>query len=157
MHSFRTIAIPTSTAEAVRTTLKSPGYGHPAHIEVATGHGPCRHCLQTFKVGAERRILFTHDSFSEVEELPLPGPVYIHQTACQRFLASDGFPEDLRSHSLTLSAYTRGRELKANEYVNDGDPEAAIKRLFARPEVDYILVCDTEAGCFDFRLERAEL
>ena len=50
---FRTVAIPTSTADSVRTTLASPGYGHPAHVEVANGHGPCRHCLRTFRVESE--------------------------------------------------------------------------------------------------------
>jgi Protein of unknown function (DUF1203) len=29
-----------------------------------------------------------------------------------------------------------------------------IARLFAKPEVDYIHVRDTQAGCFDFAVER---
>ena len=32
--------------------------------------------------------------------------------------------------------------------------EAVIERLFARPDIDYIQVHDTEAGCYDFRIER---
>ena len=155
MNSFRTVAISTSTAEEVRATLASPGYGHPAHAEVAQGHGPCRHCLRTFNVGEERRILFTLDPFATMEALPLPGPVYIHEKNCERYPLDGGFPDDLRSHGLTLDAYTRGRKLQAQEYVKDGDVEAVIERLFARPEIDYIHVCDTEAGCFDLRIERA--
>ena len=155
MISFHTVAIPTSAAEEVRATLASPGYGHPAHVEVAQGHGPCRHCLRTFRVGEERRILFTLDPFTSVEALPLPGPVYIHEDSCELYPIDGGFPDDLRSHVLTLEAYARGRKLQAQEYVEDGDVEAVIERLFARPEIDYIHVCDTEAGCFDLRIERA--
>lgn len=77
MTPYRIVALPTATAERVRTTGRSPGYGHPAHSEVATGYGPCRHCLRTFRVGEERRTLFTHDPFHGLEELPLPGPVFI--------------------------------------------------------------------------------
>jgi hypothetical protein len=152
---FRTIAIATALAEKVRSTLRSPGYGHPAHAETATGYGPCRHCLRTFRVGEERRILFTLDPFFGVEKLPLPGPVFIHQEACERHPEDGGFPDDLRAHPLTLNGYARGRKLLAQEYVTDGEVETAIERLLARPEIDYLHVRDTEAGCYDLRVERA--
>jgi hypothetical protein len=42
------------TAE-VRRTLRAPEYGHPVLREVAGGTGPCRACLEQFKVGEERR------------------------------------------------------------------------------------------------------
>lgn len=155
MTSFRVVAIDTAIAEAVRSTLRSPGYGHPAHTEIATGYGPCRHCLRTFRVGAEPRILFTYDPFAGVEELPLPGPVFVHAEACERYLEDGGFPSDLRPHALTLNAYARGRRLRAQEYVTDGEVDAALERLLARPEIDYVHVRDTAAGCYDLRVERA--
>jgi len=40
MQPYRVVAVQDQMAGAVRQTLRSPGYGHPAHIEVATGHGP---------------------------------------------------------------------------------------------------------------------
>ena len=155
MTSFRVIAIETAIAESVRSTLRSPSYGHPAHTEIATGYGPCRHCLRTFRVGEEPRILFTYDPFAGVEELPLPGPVFVHAEACERYPEDGGFPGDLRSHALTLNAYTRGRRLRAQEYVADGEVDAALERLLARPEIDYVHVRDTAAGCYDMRVERA--
>lgn len=156
MLPYRTIAIPTSVAESVRTTLTSPRYGHPAHTETAAGYGPCRHCLRTFRVGAERRILFTYDAFDGLEPLPLPGPVFVHADPCERHPEDGGFPEGLRAHALTLDGYARGRRLAAQEYVRDGEVEAAIGRLFARRDVDYIHVRDMEAGCYDLRIERAD-
>jgi len=155
MTPHRIVAIPEKVADLVRSTRRSPGYGHPAHAEVATGHGPCRLCLRTFEVGADRRILFTYDPFHGIETLPLPGPVFIHEEECARYPEDGGFPEDLRGHALTLDAYARGGHLQAQEHVPDGRIEPVVDRLLARPEIDYIHVRDTEAGCFDFRIERA--
>ncbi|HEX6059643.1 MAG TPA: DUF1203 domain-containing protein [Gemmatimonadaceae bacterium] len=153
--TFRCLAIPSAVAEAVRATMRAPGYGHPAHVEVATGHGPCRHCLRTFDIGRERRILFTYDAFDGVEPLPLPGPVFIHADACSRYPEDGGFPEDLRAHPVTLNAYARGRRVLAQEYVTDGVVEPVLERLFARQDTAYVHVRDTEAGCYDLRIERA--
>jgi len=155
MAPFRVIAIPDGIAHLVRAEKVAPGYGHPAYAEVATGYGPCRLCLRTFRIGADRRILFTYDSFQSKETLPLPGPVYIHEGPCQRYPEDGGFPEDMRTHGLTLNAYGRGRRLVAQEYVTDGRVEDVIGRLFGRADVDYIHVRDTSAGCYDFSIERA--
>jgi hypothetical protein len=153
---FQTIAIPTSIASSVRSTGVSPFANHPVHTEVATGHGPCRHCLRTFRVGEEKRVLFTLDPFDHLEELPLPGPVFVHEADCDRYPADGGFPEDLRLEALTLNAYSSGRKLRAQEYVTGEAAEPAIEELLARSDVDYIHVRDTAAGCYDFRIEPLE-
>ena len=157
MLPVRIVAIPTEVVESVRKTMRAPVYEHPAHAEVATGHGPCRHCLRTFAVGADRRILFTYDRFADIETLPLPGPVFVHAEACARYSEEAGFPEELRAHPLTFDAYARGRRLLTQEYVTDGHAEPVIEKLFGQAEADYIQVCDTEAGCYDFRIERLDL
>jgi hypothetical protein len=155
MPGYRVVAILSEIADVVRSTHKSPGYGHPVHIEVAGGHGPCRHCLRTFAIGEERRVLFTYDPFAGTESLPLPGPVFIHEAPCERYAEENGFPVELRSHPLTFNAYGRGRCLRAQEYVANGRVDPVIQELLARPDVDYIHVRDTRAGCFDFTIERA--
>jgi len=65
MSLYRVQGIPLAVATTVRETLRSPQYGHPAHAEVATGYGPCRLCLQTFRVGHEQRLLFTYQPFAD--------------------------------------------------------------------------------------------
>ena len=114
------VAIPSAVADHVRATGKSPGYGHPVHTEIATGYGPCRHCLRDFEVGRERRMLFTYDPFHRLELLPLPGPVFIHADGCSRYVEDSGFPDDLRSHELTLMAYGEGRRVVDELPVVDG-------------------------------------
>ena len=148
-------AIPTEVANEVRLTLKAPKYGFPAHLETAGDAAPCRHCLKTFIAGKDRRILFTYDRFAGVESLPQPGPVYIHADACERYEGTE-FPEELRNSPRTLEAYAQGRKLVGAEYIADGKYEDAIEKLFANPEAAYIQVNSTTAGCFTFRIDRAE-
>ncbi len=155
MLPIRIVAIPTEVAEAVRATLRAPVYGFPAYAEVATDDAPCRHCLRTFVVGEDRRILFTYDRFTGVESLPQPGPVYVHADACPRYAEDAGFPEELRASPRTVEAYARGRRLLAQEYVADGKFEPVIEKLLTHPNVDYLQVNSTTAGCFTFRVERA--
>jgi hypothetical protein len=152
---IRIVAIPTEVVEAVRATLRAPVYGFPAHAELATDAAPCRHCLRTFAVGEDRRILFTYDRFAGVESLPQPGPVYVHADACTRYTENAGFPEELRRSPRTLEAYARGRRLLTQEYVADGNFEPAIEKLLGHPDTAYLQVNSTTAGCFTFRIERA--
>jgi Protein of unknown function (DUF1203) len=154
MQFYRVVAVGDRIANAVRKTLRSPGYGHPAHTEVATGYGPCRQCLRTFTVGRDRRILFTYDPFYEKEKLPLPRPVFIHETNCERYQEDRGFPLDMLSHRLTFNAYARGRRLVAQSYVSNGVVEPELQRLLQDRDVAYIHVRDTDAGCYDFCIER---
>jgi hypothetical protein len=155
MDGYRYLAISEATAQRVRATRRSPGYGHPVHAEIATGHGPCRLCLRDFEIGADRRLLFTLDPFYGLEPFPLPGPVFIHESECDRYPEHGGFPEDLLAHDLTLVAYGKGRRQLAEERASNGGVEPALERLLARPDVDYVHVRDTEAGCYDLRVERA--
>jgi hypothetical protein len=154
MELIRVLAIPTEVAETVRSTMQAPGYGFPAHAEFASDAAPCRHCLRSIAPGQDRRILFTYDRFAGIEQLPQPGPVYIHAEACPRYAEDAGFPEELRGSPRTLEAYASGRRLLAQEYVSDGQFEPVIEELFTRPGVDYIQVQSTTAGCFTFRIER---
>lgn len=154
MSPFRVIAVETVMAEGVRATGLAPRYGHPVHVETARGYGPCRHCLRTFVVNEERRILFTHDAFNGIEALPLPGPVFIHEGPCERYPEDGGIPSDLLDLQLTLNAYGRGRHLIAQEYVPGTRAEPAVTRLLQRDDVDYVHVRNTGAGCYMFRIER---
>jgi hypothetical protein len=155
MIPIRVVAIATEIADAVRRTHRDPHYGHPAHTAIAGEGAPCRHCLRVIAAGVEQATLLTYDSFEGLESLPLPGPVYIHAEACERYPENGGFPAQLRQSPRTLNAYARGRRLIAAVCVEDANVDAGIEKLFARPDVDYIHVRSTTAGCYTFRIERA--
>lgn len=156
MIPIRVVAIATKVAERVRQEMTSPGYGHPAHREVATGHGPCRHCLRAFRIGEDERILFTLDPFYGIEPVPLPGPIFIHAERCARYREDAGYPREMGDHPVTLVAFAQRRQQLVEEHVEAGAVEPVIERLLARTDVEYIHVRDYEAGCYDFRIERRD-
>lgn len=154
MSSFRAVAIPTEMAETVRSTMKSPKYGFPAHREVAAGRAPCRHCLELVRLSEEELILFTMDAFHGLDVPPSPGPVYIHAERCNRYQGSGVIPEVYRGRLLTLEAFGAERKLVAEVRTTDSNEEKFAFELLQNSAVEYINVRSTEAGCFLFRLER---
>jgi hypothetical protein len=144
---MKIIPIDPELAAEVRKTSHAPGYGHPAHREMAAGYGPCRSCLRKFRVNEERRILFTYDPFRRREPFPLPGPIFVHEEPCSPFAASH-FPPELADLPLTLEAYAPGRELLRVRRLHGASVEAEIASLLAEPRTAYLHVRNTEAGCF---------
>lgn len=157
MTGFRTIPIHATICEEVRRTLKSPQYGHPAHVEPAAGYGPCRACLKQFHSAAENRILFTYNPFAGLDGYPSPGPVFIHADSCEVFSELEKFPEELRELPLTLEAYGDDRLILHRERPQADEIEAAIEKCFATSGVRYIHVRNTEAGCYMARIERNKI
>jgi Protein of unknown function (DUF1203) len=151
-HRFTIEALPQEVATYVRENGRDPVWGHPVRTELATGFGPCRLCLRTFKEGEEMRVLFTHDTYSGVSEFSQPGPVYIHAESCERF-HGEGFPPELRALELTFEAVAAGPRVVALERTGGEDAEGVIGRLLDLPEVDYVNVRNTEAGCFVARVD----
>ena len=154
MAGFRVLPIDSKLAEAVRSTLKSPQHGHPAHVETAAGYGPCRACLKQFRTGEEDRILFTYNPFAGLDEYPSPGPVFIHARSCPSYDEAQVFPEELRSLPLTMEAYGENRWIIARERPSANEIENSVERLLHTSGVRYIHVRNTEAGCFIARIER---
>ncbi|MGA8143452.1 MAG: DUF1203 domain-containing protein [Candidatus Acidiferrales bacterium] len=152
--AFSIHPIPDEISRAARSTLKSPQYGHPAHVEIAGGTGPCRQCLRTFDVGKESRILFTYNPFDGIDPFPSPGPVFVHEQQCATYSRVDRFPDSLRELPLVLEGYGPGRWLAARENVGDGAAEAAIARIFENSLVEYVHLRHDEAGCFIAHIAR---
>jgi hypothetical protein len=156
MSELRVVAIASDLAQQVRESRLSPGYGHPVTAKVATGHGPCRHCLRPFAVGQEVRLLFTLNAFEGVASIPQPGPVFIHEAECERYAEQAGYPEELLPFGAVIDGYDADQIVRRRETVSDGAQSAAIQRIMSDPMVRYVMVRDGKAGCYDFRIERLE-
>ena len=156
MSEFKVIAIRSELADQVRATRRSPGYGHPVSSTVATGHGPCRHCLQPFLIGTDVRLLFTLDPFDGVAPIPQPGPVFVHEVVCSRYAEDAGYPPELISFGAVLDGYDAQQFVQRREIVTNGSHVAALRRVLDDPIVRYVMVRDVKAGYFDFRVERGE-
>ncbi|MBA3345987.1 MAG: DUF1203 domain-containing protein [Gemmatimonadales bacterium] len=153
MISYRFAGITADIADHVRSHLSSPQYGHPVHVERATGYGPCRVCLDTFREGEEDRILFTYQPFADPAALPSPGPIYIHRESCPRFDAPM-VPPALRRLPLVLEGYGPQGSLVRQERVGAREPGGLLDELFEDARLEYAHVRNAEAGCFIARVER---
>jgi hypothetical protein len=97
-----------------------------------------------------------YDPFRDTVDVPLPGPIFIHEDGCPPYDAAHGFPPSLRDARLTFNAYGADRTLVARESTEGAaEVEPAIERLLDAPEVEYVHVRSTNAGCFLCRLDRA--
>lgn len=149
---FTIRGIPQEIADEARRTRRSPDYGHPAHLEIARGTGPCRCCLRPFTPGVDERLLFTYRPDGDDSSLMAPGPIYIHAAHCTAYAGAD-FPEELRVLPLALEARAAGSRVVTLERVIDSGSQ--ITRLLDSRETAWLHVRHAEAGCFIARVDRA--
>ena len=151
---FTVRGIPQEIADEVRRTRRSPGYGHPAHEELAAGTGPCRCCLQPFVAGRDRRLLFTWRPLGDATSLMAPGPIFIHAEHCTAYHGS-GFPEALRALPLAFEA--RGKHSRVTALLADRalPAEEHIEALLTHAGNEWLHLRHAQAGCFIARIERA--
>lgn len=150
--------VPQEIADEVRRTQRSPGYGHPAHLEVAGGTGPCRCCLRPFVPGVDRRLLFTYrpsgtgpSGTGAGDTLMAPGPVFIHADHCHAY-AGEGFPDALRVLPLAFEARASHSRVTALSIQAERSAEAQMQSLF-EAQAEWLHVRHAEAGCFIARVE----
>lgn len=151
--SFKVIPIPDRISNEARETMLSPQYSHPASVKIAAGYGPCRSCLRTFNAGKEDRILFTYNSFEDLSDLPLPGPIFIHKDRCEAFQGYH-FPPDLIDLPLLFEGFGENSKLIKRERVDNERLENQIEEILGQSEVRFINIRNAEAGCFVARIER---
>jgi len=151
---FTVRGIPQEVADEVRRTRLAPGYGHPAHHEVARGTGPCRCCLRTFAPGVDERLLFTYRPHGDGTSLMAPGPIFIHASHCDAWNGA-GFPEGLRSLPLAFEARAEGSRVAALSAAIGTESEREIARLLERDDTAWLHLRHAEAGCFIARVDRA--
>ncbi len=155
MCKLKIVAMASGIVEQVRRTMKAPGYGFPAHRELAAGRAPCRHCLKLIRPNEEELILFIYDAFHGKSVPPMPGPVYVHAEACESFVGNGEIPKEYLGQPLTLEAFAANRERLAEKRLLGGGEDAALEELFGREDTEYVHLRSTSAGCYLFRVERA--
>ena len=152
--SYRVVPISETVSSEVRRTMTSPHGGLPAWSSVATGYGPCRSCLRTFRQGEEERIYISYDPFRGVSKLPLPGPVFIHTEPCAEY-SSGEFPTELLSIPMLLEGFGEHSRLVRSEPVDKERVDEQVAEILSADDVEFIHIRNAEAGCFIARIERA--
>jgi len=101
-------------------------------------------------------MLFTLDPFDGVAPIPQPGPVFLHEMECVRYAETAGYPTELVPFAAVLDGYDAEQMVRRREMVADGSQEATIREMMSDPLIEYVMVRDGKAGCFDLRVERRE-
>jgi hypothetical protein len=151
--TFTVRGIPQHVADEVRRTRLAPGYGHPAHHEIARGTGPCRCCLRTFVPGVDERLLFTYRPDCDDSSLMAPGPVFIHAGHCAAYLG-EGFPPGLRALPLAFEARAADSRVLGLSRADGAHAEPEIVRLLEDADAGWLHLRHAEAGCFIARVVR---
>ena len=152
--NYKVIPMPQELVEKARETRMSPQYNNlPAFSAIATGYGPCRSCLKTFKEGEEERLYIAYNPFEGLSDLPLPGHIYIHTEHCEEFRGQE-FPNDLLDLPLLFEGYADDSYMIRRERVSKVDHERQIETMLADPLIRFVNIRNAEAGCFIARIDR---
>jgi len=145
--------LPDEITHEVRSTRRSPEYGHPVVEETARGTGPCRACLDVFRVGEESRLLFTYRAPGGMGTLGAPGPVFIHSRTCTRYVGNS-FPPGLHSLPLFVEGRAHGNRIVMAGSADGNTIDQVLQEYLGNPAVDFIYIRHGEAGCFIARVDR---
>ena len=152
--SYKVVAMPDHLVRQARETRMSPQYKNlPAFSAVATGYGPCRSCLRTFKEGEEERLYIAYNPLEGLSELPLPGHIFLHTEQCEQFNA-EGFPPDLLRLPLLFEGFTDDSLMIQRLRVDNERYESQIGELLNNDDIRYVNIRNAEAGCFIARIDR---
>ncbi len=128
-------------ATAVRRVVADADFGFP-----------CRRCLRDAAVG-EQLVLLTYDPFLGDSPYRQPGPIYVHDGACEPD-GLDVVPDQLLLRVLSVRAFDSAHLMVASEVVDGAQLAERATALLAVPEVAYLHVHNAGAGCFAVRIDR---
>ncbi len=158
MTKFRIIPFSKELAREIRTSRKD-NFGHEVVEQTATGLGPCRVSLKPFKVGTDKRLLFSHSPFNLDNAYNQPGPVFIHAEEVEEYKEVYRFPSEIKADKthfhISLIGYNAGQQMLYSRLVGDEDIDEMIGRIFDQhPDVEYLHARSAEACCYICRIER---
>jgi len=81
--------------------------------------------------------------------------IFVREGATAAYDAVDEIPEVIRVRPISLRAFDAADMMVDADLVDGADMEAAIGRMFARPEVAYLHVHYAKRGCYAARVDRA--
>ena len=81
--------------------------------------------------------------------------IFVREGADAAYDAVDHIPDVIRIRPISLRAFDASHMMVEAELVDGSDMDAAIRRLFARPGVDYLHAHYATRGCYAARIDRA--
>lgn len=158
MKQFKIVPLSKKYAAQIRNT-RTDTFGHKVIEQTATGLGPCRVSLKSFKRGVDKRLLLSHSPFAVDNAFNQPGPIFIQADEVEEYADIYTFPPEIKNdkehfHS-TLIGYDKNQMMVYTKMVGDRDVDEMITGIFNRhPEVEYMHARSAEACCYICRIER---
>jgi hypothetical protein len=118
------------------------------------GPYPVRCCLRDVEAG-EGVLLLSAQPLTAPSPYAAPGPIYLHQHACEGYQSDGDVPEILQKRVLSVRAFDSAHMMTGTEVVQGADLEEAAERLLAISGTAYLHVHFAGAGCFACRIEPA--
>ena len=151
--NFRIVPLRTEIAEAARRVAEAGAPDHAVVIADSPNGYPCRHCLR-WAQPSERMVLFPFAAVPPGHPYSESGPIFVHAEPCERYAATDHYPEEFRKNRV-VRAYNSKQDMIDAEVANGSDPEAVIEKLLQNPKTAFIDARSVIRGCFTFRIQRA--
>jgi Protein of unknown function (DUF1203) len=151
--TFRIIPLATEIADSARCAVNAGATDHAVITVDSAGSSPCRHCLRWAQPG-ERVILFPYAAIPSGHPYSETGPIFVHANQCQRYGATNEYPEDFRNGRV-FRAYDSNYNIIDAQVRNGSEPEAVIASMFQNPDTAFVDVRSITHGCFTFRVQRA--
>jgi Protein of unknown function (DUF1203) len=118
----------------------------------AEGWEPLRCCLRPAGAG-EDIALICYSPWTAPSPWAEAGPVFVHNGPCAGYAGTGDYPPAFRDSLSVLNPFDHNgaRAYKHITFVGPGDDhEAAVRRILAQPDVAYLHVRSSTAGCFTF-------
>jgi hypothetical protein len=126
-------------------------------VTVTAGGGePVRCCLR-YAIEGEELLLFNHEPALPGTDSPYreKGAVFTHAGPCEGPASVTSYPQDWIGKPQVLRAYDERGWIHPSSLLHDGtDPDAAIAKVLAHPEVVEVHSRNVEYGCYMFTLTR---
>lgn len=123
--------------------IATPGSGLPDRIEVRDA------------LPGETVLLVNHQHQPADTPYRAAHAIFVREGATEAYDRVDEIPEAMRSRMLSLRAFDRAHLMVDAELIDGRETEAAIARLFAQPQVDYIQAHYATRGCYAARIDRS--
>jgi hypothetical protein len=151
MSAFTFHALPPTLAEAARRSAIEQGR---AVTVAGDGDGPypVRCCLRDVEAG-EGVLLLSAQPVTAASPYAAPGPIYLHEHACDGYQPDGDVPEILQRRLLSIRAFDSAHMMTGTEVVPGAELESAAERLLAIGDTAYLHVHFAGAGCFACRVE----
>jgi Protein of unknown function (DUF1203) len=147
---FTIHAVPAATLADVRSTGRDVSGNAVVHL-TASGGEPLRCCLRD-AVPGEDLILFGYAPELPASPYREVGAIFAHAGACSGPTMTHEYPRAWRGRKQVLRAYDERGWIRAAVVHDGSEPDVAIGKLLADPEVVQIHSRNVAYGCFMFKV-----